>query len=100
MSKQIKLLITAGTSTSDIISSYHELLPDQYRLDAEYEVVNTQVMRCIEDYVKRLQSLARAGTTINISSEFTLGDIVIVITLQHPTTNISFLNKMKRLLMR
>ncbi len=94
--KTISVQVTDVSIVSNAIKELDLKISDSTKQTPEFHIIFGQMEDCVEDFVKKAKTLARAGTTIHISKEFTFPDVNILITLDYPK-NISFMDKLKRI---
>jgi hypothetical protein len=95
--KTIRIQISDDSVTSATISELDKQIEESTRISAEFKIIYSQVIACIEDFSAKAKKLANAGTTIHIQREFKLPGVQILIALDYPkrTKGTSFLEKLR-----
>lgn len=92
--KTIRIQISDDTDPFHKISDYNKQIPTSIKNMAEFTLVNSKIIACIEDFTQRVKILGKPGTNIHIKKEFKLPQINIIITLDYPPTKIGLLKKL------
>ncbi|MBC8147748.1 MAG: hypothetical protein H8E98_07155 [Bacteroidetes bacterium] len=93
MKKSINIRVTDNTNIIKLINYYNESIAEKLKYSTDFELVNSQIVKCIEDFQNRAKILARAGTKIHIEKEFRIEKTKILVTLEYPVKKVSLLRR-------
>lgn len=95
--KLIKIPISSDTTSPAVIANLSALIPEPDQNSAEFALLYSQLISCIEDFAQKAQQVGRAGTTIHIQKEFRFPEARVLVVLEYPQ-KISLLQKLTRFL--